>query len=248
MFDEVGLPIQKRCAVAFIDLLGVSQKIESKSQWGLDSIWLFYQHIKNEILKYNNTKIRIFSDNILICEEIDENNPQQAIKNVLDFIQVIEESQLLLGSMFVRGGFTIGDLHFEENFVYGEALLKAYELESKHAIYPRVVIDKSVIEIVGLVKTSIELDKDNQYFCNFLQVLINRRKSMYETKLSRFRGNILTNIKSNNTNPNVINKMEWMVNYYNSICVKNNLPNIITKEDIVKSGVNVENMHLVAEI
>ena len=28
MFDDVGLPIQKKCAVAFIDLLGVSHKIE----------------------------------------------------------------------------------------------------------------------------------------------------------------------------------------------------------------------------
>ena len=28
MFDDVGLPIQKKCVVAFIDLLGVSHKIE----------------------------------------------------------------------------------------------------------------------------------------------------------------------------------------------------------------------------
>lgn len=34
MFNDVGLPIQKQCAVAFVDLLGVTQKIEKRITMG----------------------------------------------------------------------------------------------------------------------------------------------------------------------------------------------------------------------
>ena len=67
MFDDVGLPIQKKCVVAFIDLLGVSHKIEIGSQWALDWVWLFYKSITQEIKQHENVKFKIFSDNILIC-------------------------------------------------------------------------------------------------------------------------------------------------------------------------------------
>ena len=61
MFDDVGLPIQKKCIVAFIDLLGVSHKIEVDSHWALNSVWLFYSYLTEEIKSFENVKYKIFS-------------------------------------------------------------------------------------------------------------------------------------------------------------------------------------------
>lgn len=42
----------------------------------------------------------------------------------------------------VRGGITIGDFYIDDMFVWGAALVKAYELEEKIAVYPRVILDE----------------------------------------------------------------------------------------------------------
>jgi hypothetical protein len=45
--------------------------------------------------------------------------------------------------LLVRGGLTVGSLvHHSNSVVFGPALNEAYRLESKMAIYPRVIVDK----------------------------------------------------------------------------------------------------------
>lgn len=47
--------------------------------------------------------------------------------------------------LVLRGGLTVGKLVHEENgLLFGPAMVKAYHLESKLAIYPRILIDKDV--------------------------------------------------------------------------------------------------------
>jgi hypothetical protein len=221
MNDEYVLPIQKQCAIAFIDVLGIKNKIEFNSKWALDWMWMFYENIMNEIKNTSQIKVRIFSDNILICKEIDEKNPEVAIYKVISVIEKIEFEQFKIGALFLRGSFVVGDLHFSENFVYGPALLKAYELESKTAIYPRVIVDESVLKIIKSENTFISLDSDNIFFYDYLQAYISKNKDELFYKLSRLSGNILVNLKSKNITSSVIIKMNWLINYFNNTCKKN---------------------------
>lgn len=223
MNDEVGLPIQKQCAVAFIDVLGIKNKIESDSKWALDWMWIFYNSITEEIKNKSQIKVRIFSDNILICEEIDEKNPGIAIYEVLSVIEKIEFEQLKIGALFLRGSFVVDKLHFGENFVYGPALLKAYELESSKAIYPRVIVDESVLKNIKIANTFISLDDDNVYFYDYLQAYITKNRDSSFEKLSRLSGNILVNLQSKNITESVIKKMDWLINYFNNTCEKNEI-------------------------
>lgn len=230
MNDEHGLPIQKQCAVAFIDVLGIKNKIEFNSKWTLNWMWIFYKNIINEIINYSQMKVQIFSDNILICEEIDEKNPEIAIYEVLSVIEKIEFEQFKIGALFLRGSFVIDNLYFGENFVYGQALLKAYELESKTAIYPRVIIDVSVLKNIKIENTFISLDDDNVYFYDYLQAYITENRNSSFNKLNLLFGNILANLQSKNITESVIKKMEWLINYFNNICEKNEINMKIKKE------------------
>ena len=123
----------------------------------------------DEVKNYERIKIRIFSDNILICEEINENDPKSAVLDVLAIIDKIELQQLRLGALFFRGAMVVDDLYFGEHFVYGAGLLKSYKMENESVIFPRVVIDSSVLAIIQHTKSFISLDKDGQYFYDYLQ-------------------------------------------------------------------------------
>ena len=248
MFDDVGLPIQKRCAVAFIDLLGVTRKIEKESQWALDWVWLFYKTITQEIEKHQNVKFKIFSDNILICKEIEEANPKQAVVEIFEILDKMEELMFSADALFMRGAVVVGDLHFGDNFVYGKALVNAYQLESKLAIYPRVIVDKSALELIKGENLPVVQDKDGQYFYDYIQFCIAENKVDWLRKIKTFKFNILLNISNNSTSLSVLNKMEWAVNYYNDNCIRHNLDCLITETELKKSGVNVDKIHLIPKM
>ena len=247
MFDNVGLPIQKNCAVAFIDLLGVTQKIEKDSQWALDWVWLFYASITQEIKKYGNVKFKIFSDNILICEEIDESNPKQAVLEIFNILDKVEELMFKAKALFIRGAVVVGDLHFSDNFVYGKALVRAYRLENKVALYPRVIIDKSALDLIKDENLPVVQDKDGQYFYDYIQFCIREQKEDWLQKIRTFKFNVLLNIRGNLDDVAILNKMEWAVNYYNDNCIRHRLKYLITDEDLKQSGVNISNIHLIAK-
>ena len=244
MFDDVGLPIQKKCAVAFIDLLGVSHKIEVGSQCALNSVWLFYSYITEEIKSFENVKYKIFSDNILICEEIDDFNPSKAILDVLAVVEKVELFMMKIGALFLRGAVAIGDLHYSENFVYGNALLKTHILEDKVAKYPRILIDESILNVISNTKAPILQDDDNQYFYDFLQARINQGGERLSQELATFQGNILINLKTKDIKLEIIEKMEWLINYFNYSCVKNGLKKRITIETLTRFKIDTSNIHL----
>lgn len=46
-----------------------------------------------------------------------------------------------------RGAIAYGKFYHDDKYLFGPALVDAYETESKAAMYPRVIVDKSVINI-----------------------------------------------------------------------------------------------------
>ncbi len=69
---------------------------------------------------------------------------------------------MLYAGILVRGGISIGPTFHQRGILYGSGLLKAYEIESKIAIYPRIVIDpflfNKLTDQIKLVYTSTDLD------------------------------------------------------------------------------------------
>lgn len=54
---------------------------------------------------------------------------------------------LLKDGIYFRGGISVGALYHDESIVFGPALIEAYELESKAAKYPRVLLTDSALKI-----------------------------------------------------------------------------------------------------
>lgn len=166
--------------VAYIDLLGVTNKIKAADQQlamnKLHNLYTFSVDITKEIQIQENKdiKFKIFSDNIIIAKKL-SNEVVQRKRDIRSLLMCVGHFQETAASdcvgWLLRGGISIGQLFIDDVMVWGEALLKSYYLEDKIANYPRVIIDKSVVNEAVQDSQLIEYirkDFDNLYFLNFL--------------------------------------------------------------------------------
>jgi hypothetical protein len=135
----------ERRGVLFCDILGWRDQIaeaESDSQ--------LIGRLRRTILRPIQTlrqgktwghdyKFSSFSDNIVISCPPDLQNVGYLAFNTASFVSATVRSGFL-----IRGGLTIGDIVHDEHVVFGPALNRAYELESKHASVPRIILDPAI--------------------------------------------------------------------------------------------------------
>jgi hypothetical protein len=112
--------------------------------------------------RFGETKSPLFS--VLVC---------------LETVFHLQRLLLQLG-ILTRGGISAGKLYHADNIVIGDALVSAYRLESKCAIFPRVVIDPSVQNIMLKDETEdtklmrervanlFSQDHDGMYYVDYL--------------------------------------------------------------------------------
>ena len=84
-------------------------------------------------------------------------------------------------------------------------------------------MDDSVLKLIKIENNFIFLDNDNVYFYDYLQAYITKNRDSSFDKLSRLSGNILVNLKSKDITEPVIKKMDWLINYFNNTCKKNEI-------------------------
>lgn len=138
--------------VAFIDILGYSDVIlNSDEKSAIKEIIRFTTLFEEAKLilseKYNWEKnkfsIKFFLDCFCVSILAD-------ILNADAFFQLIAriQKEFVKDKTLVRGAVTIGN-HFENNnIIFSAALVEAYRIESKQAIYPRITISKKIKDFV----------------------------------------------------------------------------------------------------
>ena len=133
--------------IAYFDILGYAQYIrkENKAVEIVNAIKSIIHQIRNneEVQGSKNysdgeVKLKVFSDNFIICSE----RNWQLIMEIAFILQI----EFAKKNILIRGGMTYGMLYFDDEFLCGEGIIEAYELESQVAIYPRVVIEKIYLE------------------------------------------------------------------------------------------------------
>ncbi|TWT89087.1 hypothetical protein Mal64_25790 [Pseudobythopirellula maris] len=67
-----------------------------------------------------------------------------------EFIELVRKTivAFLKEGVLVRGGITYNNHYKNGNVTYSPALTRAYEIENKEAIYPRVVVDENVLRML----------------------------------------------------------------------------------------------------
>jgi hypothetical protein len=123
-------------------------------------------------------KVTQFSDSLVASYRVDE---PSAVFHLLNHIAFMV-CELAYSGYLVRGAVTVGKLYHTKKHVVGPALVRAYELESKEAKYPRVIMDESVLEIAReyrdenhspddeekYVRAFMTLDDDERYSFDYI--------------------------------------------------------------------------------
>ncbi|MCI9127434.1 MAG: hypothetical protein HFG28_09580 [Eubacterium sp.] len=208
--------------IAFLDILGGKQLIEQVPDKSLN---LVHKSYSEAIKKYTNManpkfvlpNINIFSDNITVSFRIDDNfdNCFECVISVILFCATLT-IQFLENGLLIRGGITIGYCFSDNLMVWGKALVRAYEIESTIAIYPRIIIDPFADNLFDFLakskyKNIICKDFDGLYFIDIFYLrhpsTLSVLKLLIDENTKRINNLDDKNLKERQ-------KLKWLQNYY----------------------------------
>ena len=140
--------------VAYIDILGSKDAIlHDHNDYYLNTINTCFERVKANTswMRLSGTEgctIKIFSDNIVIAIPSDfacvNNNHPTIVLNRMHAALCAIQREFLKHEILIRGGLSFGKLYIDDIFIWGKALIDAYNVEDGIAIYPRIVIDQSI--------------------------------------------------------------------------------------------------------
>lgn len=147
---EIPPPVlpYKEKLVAYIDVLGVSDKVERSGGDAAEIVG-----IVNQIRTYVNAE----------CSTLDDEGRLQSLQigdgffivvnfdcvnEICEILSTVQWQILVYSHMLLRGALTAGKVAIgsEEEYFIGPAILEALRMESQNAIFPRIVVNKEGIE------------------------------------------------------------------------------------------------------
>lgn len=277
MNSEVDIISYKTAIVAFIDILGFKEivkksernprqlktiyeslgflkKREVPSNWNLQLIEIEEDAQKRGLFNFDiisRTHSTAFSDSIVVSVFVSDENINTSLSTLIANLSFVG-SKLIMDGIIIRGGITIGKIiHSETGIVFGQGLIEAYQLETRSAKYPRIILSDSLISKLNY---PLESKKDrfpyHQYLKRFSDGCVGLHQLMYfqvlqsSEKLSKTR--LINNLKKAKKTiidgldgsfeyPDVYEKYLWLKNEYEYLIIleaeKPNFYNIGTNHD-----------------
>ncbi len=160
--------IYKKKVIAFLDIMGFKSIVKSsetdlKVQKNVISCLVELKSKEYErppayrnIEQYNKT-VTAFSDSIVISYDAIDG---QEVSDILFDIYCMQ-IDLVASGFLLRGAVTIGDVFHDGGVIVGPAMVRAYEMEEKVAIYPRVIVDPVLIQY-AIASWGNSTDKDQK--------------------------------------------------------------------------------------
>nr|BFD33506.1 hypothetical protein GTC16762_31250 [Pigmentibacter ruber] len=224
----------EKVVFCYLDILGFKDKL---NKFGTNFIKMIANSFKksinelNLICQKNNQNIgndygsisfKILSDSVLIWNS---DISEIGIWNLINVIQLIR-SNFHNDGFLIRGAIDIGEHFYDQDILVSPVLIKTYSVESKLAIFPRIIISSETKDFAMKIKFSdcgksgvlssdekkfrfvrpleIEQDKTDGFF------IINQFLSTPETYFLRFNSNNLDDIQ-----PDSINRQRIIDEGYN---------------------------------
>lgn len=222
--------------ITFIDILGFKSIInESKAE----EINTILDLVKQATISDATSSHRAiaFSDCVIRVREIKPNEP--FIDHLFSELYALLHAQVELidSGILIRGGICYDNIHIYEDKVFGPGLVKAYELENKFAIYPRIILEPAVIQAFNnylqtyaeshkfedpnakIIKELLKQGDDGMWFLNYAEAIDGEfdEQEMYPLFLKRHHDVIIEKSAKFSTFNSTHSKYIWLANYHNNI-------------------------------
>jgi hypothetical protein len=205
--------------VAFLDVLGFRTMTSLGAPAAEERIALVDRNLTNvavEVAEHSYRGIpftaKLFSD----CISLSSLNSDVGAAVVLESVAVLS-LWFAMDGLFLRGGIAVGR-HFEnERMIFSEGLVRAYELESTLARWPRTLVDESVealalTHVPFLVRTD---PHDGRRFVDYLEYCSNQQSATGHPYDSHKR-HIRIALATYQANSRTLEKYEWLAAYHDA--------------------------------
>jgi hypothetical protein len=159
--------------VAFLDILGFSDMVEKDcSGPSAAAVFLPKLHTVHKMAlaharKFVGAKVTQFSDSIILALPY---NPAE-FSAVVDRVAILQQA-LLQDGILSRGGLSYGKHYSDEEFIFSDALIRAYKIERDRALFPRVVVDDDLLDLLSPLpdnpKPALVREADGACFVDYL--------------------------------------------------------------------------------
>lgn len=230
----------RKAIVTFIDILGFRELIKTKTPSEIGEA-LALLDVLSEGEKGGGepeaglTKTIKFSDSVVrVCPIDSDMKLGSLFYELLALVQI--QAELAAVGVFLRGGLTVGDVYMSDGIIFGPAMVRAYDLESKFAIFPRIVLDPSVLKHYvsepAMQGHAHDMEKDIQYleklvregddqvmFIDYLRAIHPEMDDPedYPQYLASHRKMIVSAFNGLSKFDNAKHKYLWLAGYHNSI-------------------------------
>lgn len=247
--------------VAFIDILGFKQlvmesekdsskfkaldralshlkRMENTDKWGLNLMEIEEDAQRHGLEKFDirkSIRVTCFSDSIVVSAKANEVNINHVVSSLVGHLSYIG-AELMSNGILIRGGMSVGNLtHTKENKIIGRAMIEAYELESKCANYPRIILSDKLLKMMNFpYRSKKERFPHNQYIKRFSDGCVGFHQMIYyeviqslrdlpidkfNEDLKKCKKTIIKGLDSGFSNPRVHSKYKWLKNEYKNLII-----------------------------
>lgn len=246
----------EKCVLTFFDILGFKESVGKRSPKEVYKILNVFSRA-NKVEEYPTApEVLVVSDSAIrisrVHSEANKRYPSGILFHELNNLTFIQ-AELAQSGVFVRGAVVIGEVFFRDGILFGPAYLRALELESKHAVVPRVIVDPAAIRELekdpllcadhhdirtekGYVLSLLCRSKDGLQFVDYLRAMSSNcdDAASYLVYLGDHKEQVEQAAK---TAPlSAVEKCAWLAGYHNSVI------SCILEDEIVSLGGSKERL------
>ncbi|WP_133593807.1 hypothetical protein [Permianibacter aggregans] len=174
--------------------------------------------------------LKVFTDNIIVGWPVHDDGEAELAQAF--FRLGAFQLQLVNQGYFLRGAISVGDAYIDEFAVFGNALIEAYEGESKLARDPRIILSPSAIKMVkshlryyaeeriAPHVSDVLQDTDGQWFLNYLACILWAvdEEGPFYAELELHKQAVERKLQEYKDAPSIWSKYAWAASYHNYFC------------------------------
>lgn len=227
--------------VSFIDILGFREIVKQRSAEDikeiLDLVTSFATVPGKD--KYELCSTVQFSDSVIRVAPVDGGpNSEEPIGVLFHELVALLHAQadLVNSGVLIRGGIAFGEVAIGDGYVFGPAFVRAYDLESRFANFPRIVIDPhllraymdkpllrahhhSLSEDKAYIRDLICQGDDGIWFIDYARAVRDEMDAPdeYPLFLEKQKRLVLKSIKGLDAFDSTLAKYFWLARYHNEV-------------------------------
>jgi hypothetical protein len=224
-FIDDDEPQLVHCAVLFVDILGVREM--NRTEDAARHLVALDRAVRRSYRDFLDPRSRwrssFFSDSLVLAAPCSEfAGDAFAVGGLIEQAAILQ-FDLSLEGFFLRGGLSLGDFHIHDGLIFGPALVAAHEVESRVAIYPRIVLDSAADDakrsyLVAPQPTEalapLMRDGDRRAFVDYLGMQFDDPDS--DRLFALHRRVVTEKLQANRSSKRVWEKYRWVAEYHNA--------------------------------